>query len=79
MLKFYVKMGAKVTETYRVNKFKQGYICRDYIGINTENRITAKNEAKKCLGKLMVNSLFERMCINPLQLLQSKFVRDPKR
>ena len=31
MLKFYVKMGVKVTKIHRVIKFKQDYICRDYI------------------------------------------------
>ena len=31
MLKFYVKMGLKVTKTHRVIKFKQDYVCRDYI------------------------------------------------
>ena len=29
MLKFYVKMGVKVTNINRVIKFKQDYICRD--------------------------------------------------
>ena len=31
MLKFYVKMGVKVTKIHRVIKFEQDYICRDYI------------------------------------------------
>ena len=37
MLKFYVKMGVKVTKIHRVIKFKQDYICRDYIQNNTSN------------------------------------------
>ena len=31
MLKFYVKMGVRVTKIHRVIKFKQDYICSDYI------------------------------------------------
>ena len=34
MLKFYVMMGVKVTKIHRVIKFKQDYICRDYIQNN---------------------------------------------
>ena len=35
MLKFYVKMGVKITKIHRVIKIKQDYICRDYIQNNT--------------------------------------------
>ena len=45
MLKFYVKMGVKVTKIHRVIKFKQDYIFRDYIQNNTNKRATAKTEA----------------------------------
>ena len=51
MLKFYVKMGVKVTKTHRVFKFKQDYICRDYIQNNTNKRATAKTEAEKDVRK----------------------------
>ena len=36
MLKFYVKIGVKLTKKHRVIKFKQDYICRDYIQNNTK-------------------------------------------
>ena len=57
MLKFYVKMGKKVTKIHRVIKFKQDYICRDYIQNNTNKRATLKTEAEKDVRKLMNNSL----------------------
>ena len=38
ILKFYVKMGEKVTKIHRVIKFKQDYICRDYIQNNTNKK-----------------------------------------
>ena len=55
MLKFYVKMGVKVTKIHRVIKFKQDYICSDYIQNNTNKRATAKTEAEKEVRKLMNN------------------------
>ena len=79
MLKFYVKMGAKVTKIHRVIKFKQDYICRDYIQNNTNKRATAKTEAEKDVRNLMNNSLYGRMCMNPLHFLQSKFLHDEEK
>ena len=76
MLKFYVKMGVKVTEIHRVIKFKQDHICRDYIQNNINKIATAKTEAEKDVRKLMNNSLYERMCMNHLHFLQSKFLHD---
>ena len=37
MLKCFFKMGVKVTKLPRVIKIKQGYICKDYIEIDTKN------------------------------------------
>ena len=79
MLKFYVKMGVKVTKIHRVIKFKQDYICSDYIQNNTNKRATAKTEAEKDVRKLMNNSLYGRMCMNPLHFFQSKFLHDDEK
>ena len=79
MLKFYVKMGVKVTKIHRVIKFKQNYICRDYIQKNSNKRATAKAEAEKDVRKIMNNSLHGRMCVNPLHFLQNKFLHDEEK
>ena len=79
MLKFYVKMGVKVTKIHRVIKFKQDYICREYIQNNTNKRATAKSEPEKDVRKLMNNSLYRRMCMNPLHFFQSKFLHDEEK
>ena len=79
MLKFYVKVGVTVTKIHRVNKFKQDYICRDYIQNNTNKRATSKTEAEKDVRKLMNNSLYGRMCMNPIHFLQSKFLNDEEK
>ena len=72
-------MGVKVTKTHRVNKFKQDFICRDYIQNNTNKTATAKTEAEKDVKKLMNNSLYGRMCMNPLHFFQSKFLHDEEK
>ena len=79
MLKFYVKMGVKVTKIHRMIKLKQDSICRDYIQNNNNKRAPAKTEAEKDVRKLMNNSLYERMSMNPLQSLQNKFLHDEEK
>ena len=79
MLKFYVKMGVKVTKTNRVINFKQDYLCSDYIQNNTNKRATAKTEAEKDVRKLMNNSLYGRICMNLLHFFQSKFLHDEEK
>ena len=79
MFKFYVKMGGKVTKINRVIKFKQDYICRDYIPNNTNKRATAKTEAEMDVRKLMNNSLYGRICMNSLHFFQIKFLHDEEK
>ena len=79
MLKFYVKMEVNVLKIHRVIKFKQDYICRGYIQNNTNKRATTKTEAEKDVRKIMNNSLYGRMCMNPLHFLQSKFLHDEEK
>ena len=79
MLKFYVKMGVKVTTPQRVKKFKQDYICRDYIQNKTKKRAISKTEAEKDVRKIMKNSLYGSMCTNPLRFLQSRFLNDEEK
>ena len=45
MLKFYAKMGVKVTKIHRVINFKQDYICKDYMQNNTKKRATIKTRS----------------------------------
>ena len=79
MLKFYVKMGVKVKKIYRVIKFKQDYIFRDYIQNKTNKRATAKTAAEKDVRKIMNNSLYGRMCMNRLHFFQSMFLHDEEK
>ena len=72
-------MCVKVTKIHTVIKFKQDYICRDYIENNTNKKGTAKTEAEKDVRKSMNNSLYGRMCMNLLHFLQSKFLHDDEK
>ena len=74
MLKFVVKKGIKVTKVHRIIEFKQDYIIRDYIELNTEMRAEAKTEPEKNILKLMNNSLFGKICENPLKYLKAKIL-----
>ena len=62
-------MEVNVTKINRVTNFKQDYIYRDLIQNHTNKRATAKTEAEKDARKLMNNSLYGRMCMNPLHFL----------
>ena len=69
-------MGIKVTKVHRIIKFKQYYIIRDYIELNTKMRDEAKTEPEKDIYKLMNNSLFGKSCENPLKYLEAKILTD---
>ena len=58
MFKVVFNMGAEVTKVHRIFKFKQDYIIRDYIELNTEMRADAKTEPERDTFKLMRNALF---------------------
>ena len=47
MLKFYVKLGVKVKKIHRKIKFKQDYICRDYIQNNKTKEQQLKLKQKR--------------------------------
>ena len=72
MLKFVVKMGIKDTKVHRIIKFKQDYIIRDHIELNTKMRAEAKTEPEKDIFKLMNSSLFGKSCENPLKYLEAR-------
>ena len=50
-------------------------MCRDYIQNNTNTRAT---EAEKDVRKLTNYSFYGRMCMNPLNFIQTKFLHGEK-
>ena len=53
-------------------------MCRDYVQNKTNKRATAKTEEQKDVRKLTNNSLYGRMCLNPLHFIQTKFLHGEK-
>ena len=64
LLKFYLKMGLRITKIHSVVKFKQGPIFRDYIDGNNARRQQTSCEFKKDLYKLLNNALFGKTMEN---------------
>ena len=58
MLKFYTKMGMKVTHIHTIYRFKQIPWLEKYKIHNTQKRTKAKTNFKKDLYKLMNNAFF---------------------
>ena len=54
-------------------------IFTKYIQNNTIKRARAKSDAEKNVRKLLNNSLYGRMCMNPLHFLQSNFLNDEEK
>ena len=71
MLKFVVRMGIKVTKVHRIIKFKQDFIIRDYIELNTKMRAGAKTEPQKDIFKLMKKSLFGKKLCESIKVIRS--------
>src|SRR5277367_2831912 len=64
LLKFYLRMGMRVTRTHAVVKFRQDNIFCDYIDENSRRRAAAKSEFEKDLYKLLNNALFGKTMEN---------------
>ena len=62
LLKLYVKLGLIVTKLYRIVKFKQELWLELYITLNTNKRKAAKNKFEEALYKLLINSIYGKMC-----------------
>ena len=57
-LQLYLPLGMKLSNIYRILKFKQSDWLKRYIGFNTEKRKNAANRFEKDFFKLINNSVF---------------------
>lgn len=64
-LQLYVKLGLKLDKVYKVLKFEQAPIIKDYVEFNTMKRAESKNAFDTALYKLFVNSIYGKTMENP--------------
>ena len=76
VLKLYVKLGFIVTKLYRIVKFKQELWLEPYITLNTNKRKAAKNKFEEALYKLLINSIYGKMCESKRKRMKIKILRD---
>ena len=73
-LKLYVSLGLKVKKIYRVLKFHQSRWLAPYIELNTKSRMEAKNKFDENFYKLMINSVYCKMCETSRNRIQANLI-----
>ena len=57
-----MKLGIIVTKLYRIVKFKPELLLEPYITPNTNKRKAAKNKFEEALYKLLISSIYGKIC-----------------
>ena len=77
-LQLYSELGLKVTKIHRVLRFLQGLWLAPYIESNSRKREQATNKFDENFFKLMINSVYGKMCENPRKRTNVMLVRSEK-
>ena len=62
-----MKLGVKITKVHKILTFDEKPFLKDYIDLNTNLRIKAKNDLEKDLFKSMNNAIFGKSMENVLK------------
>ena len=77
-LQLYLSLGMKLSKIYRVIKFKQSNILKEYIDFNPEKRKNSKNSFERRFFKLMVNNIYGKTAENIRQRINVKMIKNSK-
>ena len=76
ILKYYEKLGLKVTKVHRTISFEEDDWLKKYISFNTNQRSLAKTVFEKDFWKLLNNAFFGKTMENVRNRIELKLVRD---
>ena len=79
-LEYYMKLGVKITKVHKILTFNEKPFSKNYIDLNTNLRLKAKNDLEKDLFKLMNNAIFGKSMENVLNRSNIKLINnDPEK
>ena len=77
-LQLYSELDLKVTKVHRVLRFLQGFWLAPFIKLSSRKREQATNKFDENFFKLMIYSLYGKMCENPKKRINVILVRSEK-
>ena len=77
-LQLYLSLGMKLTNIYRVLKFKQSDWMKNHLDFNAEKRKIVANSFEKDFFKLMINSVYGKTMENLQKRINIRLINNEK-
>ena len=77
-LQLYLSLGMKLTNIYRVLKFKQSDWMKNHLDFNAEKRKIVANSFEKDFFKLMINSVYGKTMENVQKRINIRLINSEK-